>query len=265
MTKFFIYFFLLLTINISGQECEYDEYFSLTAEARQGFNERNYKAAGEALKSAFSKVDFPLGTDLSLALTIARKTKDEDWAERICIQLAKGGIPLEFFDSLKKFSWYNKFYDNYSSYQEYYYANFNFALRQKLLEAKKADHEWNEQYHKWRVRQIEMTEEELVKGYSGRLIQFEEVCTKYGFPSEKAMGYYYDKKQVAQYPTGVLLIHIYQGGVPLYLNELDELVCKGYLTPNYAATLSTIKGFGNGTGIEQEVKARIKKFRAEKK
>ena len=42
---------------------------------------------------------------------------------------------------------------------------------------------------------------------------------------------------------------------------MHEIVCNGGLHPNYEETLKKIKGFGNSTGVEQEMKVRYKKFR----
>jgi len=263
----FITFLVLLVLtatNVLAQDCRYGEYFSLTKEARQLYNTKKYKDAGMAFKTAFSTVDFPLGVDLALALKTAKKLEDEKWAEIVSIQLAKGGIPLKFFDHLQKFKWYTKFRDDFSNYEQHYKENFNADLRQKLLDAKRVDQEWNEQFHKWRVRAIELTEEELLIGFSHNLNAFEAIFKEYGFPSEQVMGYYYSRKQVAEYPTGVLLTHIYQGGVLLYFNELNVLACQGYITPDYVDILKSVRGFGDSTGVEQEVKARIKKFRKEK-
>ena len=43
-------------------------------------------------------------------------------------------------------------------------------------------------------------------------------------------------------------------------NEIPYIVCNGGLHPKWIDTLKKIRGFGNSTGIEQEMKARYKKF-----
>lgn len=263
-----IWFLLLICLTVSdanAQDCLYSEYFRLTTEAEKAFRRNDYKQASKNYKLAFAATDFPLGNDLAIALHVATKQKDKDWAETIAIQLAKGGIPLAYFSKQVKFEWYQKFVSDFNCYTEYHTLNFNAKLKKELLQLKKEDLEWNTTFHRWRTREIELTEKELLEGFANRLKNFEAMCKEYGFPSERVMGYYYSKKQITPYPTGLLLVHIYQGGVLLYKNDLDNLVCNGYITPGYADTLKNIRGFGDSTGVEQEVKARIKKFRSLKK
>ena len=92
------------------------------------------------------------------------------------------------------------------------------------------------------------------------------MTNKYGFPNEKLMGYHYvrRKNSIVRSNSGVLIIYIYQRGVLVFENEINEIVCDGGLHPNYEETLKKIRGFGNSTGVEQEMKARYEKYRGNK-
>jgi hypothetical protein len=70
-------FFNVLT-NLSAQECKYAEYYNLISSANKNYSEKNYKDAQDNLKLAFSKIDFPLGKDLELALSVAQERKDSE-------------------------------------------------------------------------------------------------------------------------------------------------------------------------------------------
>ncbi len=42
---------------------------------------------------------------------------------------------------------------------------------------------------------------------------------------------------------------------------MSNIVCSGGLRPEWTETLKKTRGFGNSTGVEQEMKARYEKFR----
>ena len=77
------------------------------------------------------------------------------------------------------------------------------------------------------------------------------------------MGYNYVRRlnRIEPFPIEALIIHIYQRGVLIFENEIPKIVCDGGLHPQWIETLKKIRGFGNSTGIEQEMKARYKQFR----
>ena len=97
---------LFFQITLSAQECDYNDYFIQIALAKKDYNEQDFKEASNKFKNAFLMVDFPHGQDLSFALLIAKKTKDDVWMEEIAVQMAKGGVPLKYFKYYKKYSWY---------------------------------------------------------------------------------------------------------------------------------------------------------------
>jgi hypothetical protein len=84
---------LFLMAKSFAQDCEYKEYYPLVDAATKDYSDKKYKEAEKKLKLAFTKTEFPLGQDLHLALLVAQKRKDSEWAEQIAIKLAKGGVP----------------------------------------------------------------------------------------------------------------------------------------------------------------------------
>lgn len=257
--------FLLLT-DLSGQNCEYEEYNKLIEIANLNYSNKKYKEVNKTLKEAFLKTDFPLGEDLHLALKIARKTKDSEWAEKIAIQLAKGGVPLRYFTKNRDFKWYEKFKTDFEDYAIYFDKNFDSKLRVKLLSLLKQDIDSNKKYHQWRTREIEMTLQELVDGASSVVNNFKLLTDEYGIPSEQKMGYNYNRaKNIVEYYTiEVLFIHIYLRGELIFKEDLQQIACRGIFHPNNVETLKNMTGFGNSTGVEQEMKARYLKYRGNK-
>lgn len=252
--------------NLSAEDCEYTEYYPLVELASKNYSEKNYENAEKNLKLAFSKTDYPLGADLHLAFLVAQKRKDSKWAEQIAIRLAKGGIPLSYFRYHKKSDWYDNFNADFKTYSDYYKENYNQELRDNFLSILNRDKEFNSKYHDWRTRKIDLTLNELINGASEIISDFNQITDEYGFPNEKLMGYNYvrRKNSIEHYNSGVLIIHIYQLGVLIFENEIQKIVCDGGLHPNYEETLKKIRGFGNSTGVEQEMKARYEKYRGDK-
>ncbi|WP_143815194.1 hypothetical protein [Maribacter sedimenticola] len=263
--KLSLLIFLWVILNSFGQQCEYQEYFLLTDLAKDQTSKKDYKAAKNNFKQAFSKTSFPLGHDLSYALYVADETNDDEWALLIAKQLAKGGIPLRYFVKFKKRKWYKRFVSEFHSLNQYYEENFNLEIRVRFLELSKKDADFTEKYHSWRVREIELTKEELINDATERLNDFKEFNQKYGFPNEQTMGYNYNRRlnRIEPYPVGAMMIHIYQMGVLLYQDSIPNFVCTGGLHPSYKKNLKTIRGFGNSTGVKQEIEARFAKFRGE--
>ncbi|WAC03023.1 hypothetical protein N7U66_05175 [Lacinutrix neustonica] len=255
--------FLGLMTNLSAQECEYAEYYQLVAIAKKEYSQQNYKEASKNFKLAFSKTDFPLGHDLSFALVTANKTNDDMWAGFIAEKLAQGGVPLRYFVKYKKKNWYQKFNYEFENYSNYYRENLNSELREKLISLLNRDSEFNSKYHEWRTKKIEMTLQELIDGATAILMEFQNLTDNYGFQNERLIGYNYvrRKNNIEPYPIGVLIVHIYQRGVLIFKDDIQDIICKGGLHPNYGETLKGIRGFGDSTGIEQEMKTRYAKYR----
>ena len=264
MTKIALLFtFLILTTNLYAQDCEYAEYYSLIDSALKNYKDKDFKKAQIKLKLAFTKTDFPHGEDLNLALLVAQKRKDAEWAEQISIKLAKGGVPLRYFGKLKTFKWHEKFKNDFKIYSDYYIENYKPELRERLNSLLKLDIETNLKYHEWRTREIEMSLQELIVEATRILTDFQKITDEYGFPNERLMGYNYVRRKntVERFNVEVLLIHIYGRGVLVFQDDIHEIGCKGGLNPKYNEAIITMRGFGNSTGVEQEMKARYKMYR----
>ncbi len=248
---------------MSAQECEYAEYYRLVDSAKKDYSNQNFKEANQKFKLAFSKTDFPLGRDLSFALISANKSKDDNWAGTIAKKLAKGGIPLRYFGKYKKEKWYKEFSSEFENHSSYYKDSLNPVLRDKLLNLIEKDREFNSKYHEWRARKTELTLRELINGANKILQEFEVLTKEYGFPTERIIGYNYVRRKntVESFPIEALIIHIYQRGVLIFEKEIPKIVCNGGLHPQWIETLKKIHGFGDSTGVEQEMKARYEKYR----
>lgn len=249
--------------NLSAQECEYTEYYTLIDSAYKNYSEKKYKEAEKNLKLAFNKTEFPLGKDLNLALLVAQKRNNSEWAEEISISLAKGGVPLRYFVKLKNFRWYEKFLNDFENYSKYYSEKFDAELQKKIISLLKQDTEFNRKYHQWRTREIEISLQELIDGATKIQTEFKLLTDKYGFPYERIMGYnyVYRKNNIEYYPIEVLMTHIYQRGTLIFKEDIHNIVCKGGLLPSSEIILKEVRGFGNNNGIEQEMKIRYEKFR----
>jgi hypothetical protein len=258
--------FVFFAANLYAQDCDYIEYYPLVELASQNYSDKDYNEAEKNLKLAFTKTEYPLGEDLHIALLVAQKREDTAWAEQIAIRLAKGGIPIIYFRYLKKYEWYSNFKADFKQYSDYYQENYSPELREELLSLLNRDKEFTSKYHDWRTREIELTLDELIDGASKVLSDFKQMTYKYGFPNERLMGYNYvrRKNSVDYYHTDALMMHIYQRGVIIFEDEMHKIVCEGGLHTNYEETLKKIRGFGNSTGVEQEMKARYAKYRGSK-
>ena len=254
---------MIIVTNSYAQNCNYEEYYNFYDLAKKNYYEKNYKEAEKNIKLAFRKIEFPMGSGLQLALLIAQKQNDSKWAEQISINLAKGGVPLKFFRYLKKYDWYEKFESDFETYSKYYAENFKPELKEKLKDLIKRDIQYNSKYHDWRTKKIELTLEELIDGASKILTDFNELNSIYGFPYEKITGYNYveSTNTIENFKTDVLIIHIYQRGVLILEDKIEEVICNGGMHPNRRENLKLMRGFGSSTGIEEEMKIRYEKHR----
>ncbi len=262
-TKIFIILILnLISIEfVSSQNCDYEDYHKSIELAKKEYENENFKEASKLYKIAFEKADFPFGTDLRNAFKVAEKTKDEIWMEQIAIKLAKGGIPLKYFKFFDKYKWSVTFYEQFPQYEKYFNENFDLEFREALINVAKLDTETNSHFHEWRTRKVEHSVDTLVAEMTNVSLGFQKIIEKFGFPTEKKIGYYYNKGDINELPTIVLLIHIYGRGELLYIEQLNELVCNGGLTTSQSKILESKRGLGNSTGIVQEMEAAKKKFR----
>lgn len=267
LIKFFLSLFFLSQMGFplvaEAQNCKYEVYSQLITKAKKEVLTKKYKKANDTFKEAFSLVDWPLGHDLSFALVSAVNDNDDDWAGSIAKRLAKGGIPLRYFMKYKKEKWYSYLKLNYEGYTSYYEKNYNLELRQKFLSLIELDKGFNEKYHQWRTKEIELTVEDLKLGAKEIYDTFIDINDNYGFPSERKMGYYYVRRinRIVHYPTEVLIIHIRQSGIYVLSDKFHEIICEGEIQWNYKNAIEKSKGFSDGGGIEKEMKMRFATYR----
>ncbi|MCB0618115.1 MAG: hypothetical protein KDC41_05270 [Saprospiraceae bacterium] len=252
---------ILSMMGLSGQDCQYEKYFYWTSMAQIDFSEGDFEEARREFRIAFSTTEFPLGADLGVALETAIRTRDTTWAEELSIALAKGGIPLIYFDSLRNYPWYEHFAADFDQYDHFYETQYNLELRVRFMELVLADSLFNEDYHSWRKGEREMTLEELIAGAKGISTGLQVLIDAYGFPCEQKMGYLFKEGQVRPFPLVILLIHIYQRGELFYKDRLDRIICDGKLKPTDRAILNGARGFGDSSGVEQEMQIRYNKYR----
>lgn len=255
----------LLWLNVTfGQDCLYENYFKLVGAAYADFASSRFEEAAENYKVAFESVDFSFGADLQYALEVARHTQDSTWAFEVATMLAKGGIPIQYFKDYEHYAWFNQFRNDYPDYTAYYDRQFDRVAREKFLELCLSDYTFNETYHKWCSGEIEMTLPELIGGATGVLDSLKAIIHDHGFPSEQVMGYYYQNGEIKMYPITPLFIHIYQRGELFYADRLLNISCDGKLRPVDAFDVARFRGFGDSTGIEQEMKIRWQRCRGSK-
>ena len=257
-------FLILVLISVIGysQDCTYKTYYELVGEAKSAHYKQDYIIAKKKFKKAFSTVEFPLGHDLSYALIAADQTKDSKWAKEIAIKLAKGGVPIRYFAKLNKFDWYKQFKSDFKNYKTYYSENFNLKLKQKWIALILLDREINNRFHEFREAKIQMTVEEMITDALSVSSEFHEIINKHGFPGEQEMGYLYikGKNRIENYPSPVLVRHIYQRGETMFDNEISNFVCQGKLRDQSVMSKELI-GFYYGLGLEQVMKLLHERFK----
>lgn len=258
-----LFIFLTMMTNLSAQECEYNEYYSLVNSAFKNYSEKNYKEAENNLKLAFNKTNFPLGKDLELALSVAQKRDNSQWAEEIAIKLAKGGVPLRYFVKLNNFGWYKNFTMDFENYSNYYNENFKPELRENLNSLIDRDAKFVRKLMDWHYHMVEITAQEAINEATAIQSELKKLTEKFGFPREQTMGYNYVRRlnRVEVYKTDVLMIHLYKYGELIYENDIPNLICNGIFYPNFQQMLKQSRGFGNSTGIEQEMELRYEKYK----
>jgi len=261
MKKLLTTIFATFILVINAQECEYGDYYYWTDKAFVNYYDEDYQEAKEQFKKALELVSFPLGPDLHKALDCAIKTNDKLFAQRLSIMLAKGGVPLEYFNKVSNYPWYKTFLNSYKSYKEEYELEFDKGAKENIIHLRHIDSTFNVKYHSWRSREIELTVSELTTGAQMVVDGFKDHVTKYGFPGDKNLGYYYKDGVIKVYPIQILLTHIYQRGELVYLDELNQISCDGLMSERNIAWIKSNRGFGNSTGVRQEMKVRYNRYR----
>jgi hypothetical protein len=243
----------------------YESYFKLCGAAYTDYSAGQYVGASEKYKAAFKSVGFSLGSDLHNALRVAQHIQDTAWAYDIAVQLAKGGMPVAYFDKLEASSWIIRFKQDFPAYSTFYKSHFDLTAREKFLDICELDSAFNESYHAFRTGKLDMTLAELISGATEVLDSLKSLIHAHGFPCEQIIGYN-DQDSIgwAQKMT-VLFAHIYQRGELFYLDRLSTISCDGKLRPVDAFDISRFRGFGDSTGIEQEMTIRYQKYSRKEK
>ena len=253
MKQLIIIFFLFPVLFLNAQDCYYENYYNQVDLAKENFNKRNYTEASKHFKKAFSSVDFPLGHDLSFALATAKEVNDEQWMENIAIQLAKGGIPLKYFNSYYSFNWHKTFKSNFKSYHKYYLDNFDIKLKERWVALLLKERTITEKHHEFREGKITLTLQEMKDDAYSLINELNDIVLSEGFPGEQKIGYLYikGKNRIEPYNTFVLLRHIYQGGESIFKTGIPNLICSGKLLPSYQDILLSKNELLYDKGIEE--------------
>ena len=260
MTKIFHIVIIISFVYASsafGQDnCNYENYFSLVNKAlNKKHSDNEYKAANEYFKKAIGLVEFQFGKDLEEALEVSINLNDESLSKIIVYQLAKGGIPIAYFDrysNINNFDWWREFETNYAELRDYYLDNFDHSLRKELLDLRTQDSLFNEKYHKYRRGELLISEKELVDDGEKIVNKFKLIWKNIGFPSEKNIGYFYINNKIQESPLVVTLIHLKQYGEYIFDDKYSELVCEGHLRKYVFKNIENIMSFGNGKGVKNE-------------
>lgn len=261
----FLFLFIVFSNHVLGQECEAIEYHRIIKEAKIDYNNKKYKEANKKIKASFSKNLIPFGEDLELALKVAIKTNDSEWAKEIAIVLAKGGVPNRFFFKLKEFSWYNEFEENFKNYEIYYQKKCDSSFVSQIVYLIEKDEKFNYKFHGWRLKKTEMSLEEMIKKSEEIYNSFYTLIDKYGFPSSENVGYNYirEKNRVEKYNVNILIRHIYQRGELIFLNKLDELYCNNSIDDiTYKGLLEVASQFENNSpGVVAHINREYKRLK----
>ncbi len=265
MTRVYLVFYIisLSFINFYGQDCVYDDYHKYIKEAKKYITSKKYDKAKKKFSIAFESVKIPLGKDLDDAMNLSRKTKDQEMTHKLAIWMAKGGIPLTYFQKFRSQNWYSDFDKRFSLYDSIYKSQFNLEYKRRITELIAHDIDFNEKYHDWRSGKLDMSLNEMISEAKYIATEFENLINEYDLPIDKKIGYYYDykKKQISFLPIEVLIIHIHQRGKFLIKSEqIMLLVCNRILNEQFKDLLPRIKGFSDEESIEAEMTLRYSKF-----
>jgi hypothetical protein len=263
----FLIFMLCMLVKLSAQECVYFEYNQMVESANKYYADKNYKQSQSNLKLAFSKTSFPLGKDLELSINVAEKLNDSDWIKELSITLAKGGVPVRYFQKFKKHAWFDRFISDFPKYEAHYYSNYNSNLRENFNKLIDRDAKFTEKLINWHYGKIKMTAEEAYQEAHEIYSEFMEMNKKNGLPSEQIMGYNYVRhlNKIQEYKTGILISNIYKRGELIFQDKIKDFVCNGFLHPNFENFIMISRGYGDSTGIKQEMNVRYNLYNQNKK
>ena len=251
---------------IDTDSCEINEFFDLVDRARSYDiyvieDDQDLKTANDYYKEAINPVDHTFGIVLSGAFKTALAFKDFEWAEELAIKLAKGGVPRVFFertiDRTNDYSWDN-FYDNFPSYQEHFYKEYDMVQRNRILSLFHQDSMFNARKNFWfdptherfnnippeGYRESSFTYDSII--YNTRLIsnEFIDIINTYGIPSEKDVGFRMLGGQLSLYHYTPLIHHIRSRGDTIPIQEVNSAFCSGAIERrSYKAIINILTTF----------------------
>lgn len=123
---------LLMTVQVvDGQKlsCMYEDYIYFTDRASIEYREGDVTASLKHWKEAMNTGLFPKGRHVAMALQCAVNADDGDWSKSLAFQLAKGGVPLAYFERYKDEGWYADFIASDRDTMAVAEKHYNFAMR----------------------------------------------------------------------------------------------------------------------------------------
>ena len=250
-----------LSLNGIGQgSCEYENYFYYTTSAFKENGDGNTSKAIELFEKAFNSVDHPLGYDLGVCLNQSVELKDNIRSLKYASTLAKGGVKMDYFLQFEHEPWFKEFQENYDTYRNHFRSHYQTELRQKLIHLRHQDSLYNVDYHNWRKGKISLSYEQLLSGAEAIRDSLVSIIKTHGFPHEKNSGFYSDGESIGQFPLGIVIHHLFQLGDRSLHKSLDKISCNGSLRPVEITSLKGVQGFGDSTGIADEMTIRWERY-----
>ena len=202
----------------------------------------------------------PNSSDIKLLLRLAKKKLDFELMRMIEQKLLIGGIELKEVEEIISPIHIQSNKNDLLELAKPCYHRIDTSMRKLLMIAKSKDSLYNSIYHEWRKGEINLTKDELINNALEVHNSFNLIINTIGFPSENKIGYYSMDGQIVTYHE-TLLIHTYQRGELPFVHKLDSLHRNGYIDINLYNNLKSIRGFGNSTGVKDELTIRYNKYK----
>ncbi len=242
------------------KDCLYDDYWYYVGKANIAVHEGNYHEAVDSYEKAFETNLFKHSIDLHNAILAFNEIGNYEMSMSLAIELAKGGAESDYFIQYEAYPWYSQFIEDFDAYQNSFDSSFNSEYRRRLLSLGTQDSIINARYHAFRKGELEISLEKLIVDATSIKDSFINLVKEYDFPSEENIGYMTSGFNTQRLPVMIILHHTYQRGDLLFLSDMNKVVCDGKLRPTDHTLLNNIRGFGDSTGIENEMRLRYKRI-----
>lgn len=249
-----------LICNLALEDCKYEMYNYQMARAKLSMQTGDTSHALRSVHKALAKDVIPRGMDLDFSLSLAINTHATTLAYNTSILLAKGGVPLTYFDQCRSFDWYAGFTQRFQEYQEYFVSNFDTTLRRRIIALREFDSTYTAEYHYKRKSKIDLPVDTMIRRATYIRDEFVDIVQQYGFPCDQNAGYRYHADSVGYWPVSILLHHMFQRGDESFRPHLSQMVCDGKLRPLEATVLKDIRGFTKNPTIAKEMKERYRRY-----